>query len=134
MKKPSFITQSDLWDQIELLRDEFKKVLEVNEMQGTLLLTEIVNDLRCNYNWLIEQINQGNLKAYYLQQIDRKRRGFRVERKDYEEFKKQLQYDPTKHEFVHLPSVESIVEEFQLKHGMKRYKTTFEKKSRRNHG
>lgn len=134
MKKPSLITQSDLWDQIESLKDEFKKVLEANELQGTLLLTEIVTDLRCNYNWLIEQINQGNLKAYYLQQIDRKRGGYRIERKDYEEFKKQLQFDPAKEEFVHFPSVESIVAEFQLQHGLKRSKTIIQKSSRRRHG
>jgi hypothetical protein len=134
MKKPSLITMSDLWDHIELLQNEFKKVLEANELHGTLLLTEIVTDLRCNYNWLIEQINQGNLKAYYLQQIDRKRGGFRVERKDYEEFKRQLQYDPAKEEFVYFPSIESIVEEFQLKHGLKRSKTTSQKRSRRCHG
>lgn len=134
MKKPSLITQSDLWDQIESLKSEFKKVLEVNELQGTLLLSEIVTDLRCNYNWLIQQINQGNLKAYFLKEIDRKRGGYRVEKKDYDEFKKQLQYDPAKEEFIYLPSVENIVNEFQVKHGLKRSKTTSQKRSRRCHG
>lgn len=109
---------SDLWDHIELLRNEFKKVLEVHELQGTLLLTEIVNDLRCNYNWLIEQINQGNLKAYFLKEIDRKRGGYRVEKKDYEEFKKSLQFDPSTKEYVYIQPVENIVKDFQLERGL----------------
>ncbi len=128
MKKPSLITQSDLWDLIQSLKEEFKKVLEVNELQGTLLLTEIVTDLRCNYNWLIKQIDQGNLKAYYLQEIDRKRGGYRVEKKDYQEFKRALQFDPSTKEYVYVQPIENIVKEFQLERGLNKSKKQPSKK------
>lgn len=134
MKKPSLITQSDLWDQIELLRSEFKKVLEVHELQGTLLLSEIVTDLRCNYNWLIKQIDQGNLKAYYLKEIDRKRGGYRVERKDYQDFKERLEFDPGTKEFIFLRPIENIVKDFQSEKGLTYSKRTSKKRSRRFHG
>lgn len=135
MRKPSLITQSDLWDQIESLKSEFKKVLEVNELQGTLLLSEIVTDLRCNYNWLIQQINQGNLKAYFLKEFDRKRGGYRVERKDYQEFKKSLQFDPSTKEYIYIQPIENIVKEFQLERGLNKKNKQPNKKinGRRNH-
>ncbi|HOI29915.1 MAG TPA: hypothetical protein PLZ15_09185 [Melioribacteraceae bacterium] len=135
MKKPSLITMSDLWDHIELLRNEFKKVLEVHELQGTLLLSEIVTDLRCNYNWLVKQIDQGNLKAYFLKEIERKRGGYRVERKDYEEFKKSLQFDPSTKEYVFIRSIDSIVKDFQLERGLNKKNKQPNKiiNGRRNH-
>lgn len=126
---------SDLWDHIELLRNEFKKVLEVHELQGTLLLSEIVTDLRCNYNWLVKQIDQGNLKAYFLKEIERKRGGYRVERKDYEEFKKSLQFDPSTKEYVFIRSIDSIVKDFQLERGLNKKNKQPNKiiNGRRNH-
>jgi len=118
MKKPNLITQSDLWDYLDQLHKKFSEVLEAKNLEGTLLLNEIVEDLRCNYDWLIKQIKEGNLKAYFLKDTDRKRGGWRVEKKDYKEFKKQLQFDPTREEYVFIRPVESIVKEFQLERGL----------------
>lgn len=118
MRKPSLITQSDLWDYLDQLHKKFKEVLEAKNLEGTLLLTEIVEDLRCNYDWLIKQIKEGNLKAYFLKDSDRKRGGWRVEKRDYEEFKSQLQFDPAREEYVFIPPVESIVKDFQLERGL----------------
>ncbi len=122
MKKPSLITQSDLWDYLDKLHKKFSEVLEVKNLEGTLLLTEIVEDLRCNYDWLLKQIKEGNLKSYFLKDTDRKRGGWRVERKDYEDFKKQLQFDPTSEEYVYIQPIENIVAEFQLEHGLDKRK------------
>jgi len=118
MRKPSLITQSDLWDYLDQLHKKFKEVLEAKNLEGTLLLTEIVEDLRCNYDWLIKQIKEGNLKAYFLKDSDRKRGGWRVEKRDYEEFKRQLQFDPAREEYVFIRPVESIVKDFQLERGL----------------
>lgn len=118
MKKPNLITQSDLWDYLDQLHKKFSEVLEAKNLEGTLLLSEITEDLRCNYDWLIKQIKVKNLKAYFLKDIDRKRGGWRVERKDYEEFKKQLQFDSEREEYVYIQPIESIVKEFQLERGL----------------
>lgn len=118
MKKPSLITQSDLWDYLDKLHKKFSEVLEAKNLEGTLLLTEIVEDLRCNYDWLLKQIKEGNLKAYFLKDTDRKRGGWRIERKDYEDFKRQLQFDPTREEYVFIKPIENIVKEFQLENGL----------------
>lgn len=118
MKKPNLITQSDLWDYLDQLHKKFSEVLERKDLEGTLLLNEIVADLRCNYDWLIKQIKEGNLKAYFLKDIDRKKGGWRVERKEYQEFKKQLKFDTEKEEYVYIQTVENIVNEFQLERGL----------------
>lgn len=118
MKKPNLITQSDLWDYLDQLHKKFSEVLEAKNLEGTLLLSEITEDLRCNYDWLIKQIKVKNLKAYFLKDTDRKRGGWRVERKDYEEFKKQLQFDSEREEYVYIQPIESIVKEFQLERGL----------------
>ncbi|MDQ7818803.1 MAG: hypothetical protein RDU14_17380 [Melioribacteraceae bacterium] len=118
MKKPNLITQSDLWDYLDQLHKKFSEVLEAKNLEGTLLLSEITEDLRCNYDWLIKQIKVKNLKAYFLKDTDRKRGGWRVERKDYEEFKKQLQFDSEREEYIYIQPIESIVKEFQLERGL----------------
>lgn len=118
MKKPTVITQSDLWDYLEQLHKKFNEVLETKKLEGTLLLTEIIEDLRCNYDWLLKQINEGNLKAYFLKDVERKRGGWRVEKADYQEFKKQLRFDNDRKEFVFIKSVDDIVKEFKLEKGL----------------